>query len=220
MAVTDGEYGLQQFTTARSGRPPTARSSCRSRRRPTGRRARWTGGCFCPDHAMAPPSAVSGRVPEDGHPRPKWQLALDILDELIRWGPPRRVVQADGGYSDITAFGSVLISANSYTSCRSRPRHRRGPQTRDRSPATTTGVTAGPVARHPDPPSNLRDLALVAGADRSRLVGWREGDRGPLRSRFVPHHPLACVTVAHAFLTTCRLQRAGPDAVRPRTAGA
>jgi hypothetical protein len=34
----------------------------------------------------------------------KWQLALDIVDELIAWGLPRRVVQNDGGYGDITAF--------------------------------------------------------------------------------------------------------------------
>lgn len=34
----------------------------------------------------------------------KWQRALDIIDELIAWGLARRVVQADGGYGDITAF--------------------------------------------------------------------------------------------------------------------
>ncbi len=31
-------------------------------------------------------------------------LALNILDELVGWGPERQVVQADGGYGDITAF--------------------------------------------------------------------------------------------------------------------
>ncbi len=35
---------------------------------------------------------------------PAWQLALAIVDELIAWGLPRRVVQVDGGYGDITAF--------------------------------------------------------------------------------------------------------------------
>jgi SRSO17 transposase len=34
------------------------------------------------------------------------------------------------------------------------------------------------------------------------------------------HHHLTCVTVAHAFLTCCRLARAGPHAARPRTAAA
>lgn len=34
------------------------------------------------------------------------------------------------------------------------------------------------------------------------------------------HHHLTCVTVAHAFLTCCRLARGDPDAVRPQTAAA
>ena len=34
------------------------------------------------------------------------------------------------------------------------------------------------------------------------------------------HHHLTCVTVAHAFLTCCRLSRAGPPAARPQTAAA
>jgi len=145
---------------------------------------------------------------------------------------------------------------------------------------------------------------LAAGADAARPVSWREGDRGPLTSRFIAlrvrpandaqrqgdgvlperwllaespkgndepvnywlsnlppdtpldalvrlaklrwriehdyrelkqclgldhyegrsyrglHHHLTCVTVAHAFLTCCRLPRAGPDAARPQTAAA
>ena len=34
------------------------------------------------------------------------------------------------------------------------------------------------------------------------------------------HHHLTCVTVAHAFLTVCRLSRDGPDGARPQTAAA
>jgi SRSO17 transposase len=34
------------------------------------------------------------------------------------------------------------------------------------------------------------------------------------------HHHLTCVTVAHAFLTCCRLSRDGPDTARPQTAAA
>jgi SRSO17 transposase len=44
------------------------------------------------------------RIPEDVRHVPKWQLALGIIDELLGWGLARRVVQADGGYGDITAF--------------------------------------------------------------------------------------------------------------------
>jgi SRSO17 transposase len=41
------------------------------------------------------------------------------------------------------------------------------------------------VARYRETPSNLRALVLAAGADAARPVTWREGDRGPLTSRFV-----------------------------------
>src|SRR3954466_14406458 len=33
------------------------------------------------------------KIPEDVRQRPKWQLALDVLDQLSAWGLPRRVVQ-------------------------------------------------------------------------------------------------------------------------------
>lgn len=44
------------------------------------------------------------RIPEEVRHVPKWQLALQIIDQLLEWGLERRVVQADGGYGDITAF--------------------------------------------------------------------------------------------------------------------
>ena len=48
------------------------------------------------------------RIPEDVRHVPKWQLALTIIDELIGWGLARQVVQADGGYGDITRFRTGL----------------------------------------------------------------------------------------------------------------
>jgi len=244
------------------------------------------------------------KIPEDVHHSPKWQLALDILDELIKWGLARRVVQADGGYGDITAFRlgleqrelEYVVQVKGTTSAQ--PASAR-PAARDYQ-----GRGRPPVPRYRDPPSSLHDLVLANGADAAQLVGWREGDRGPLKSHFVAlrvrpandaqrqpdgvlperwllaewppgkpepvkywlsnlpadtaitslvaaaklrwrvehdyrelkqclgldhyegrsyrglHHHLTCVTVAHAFLTTCRLQRAGPDTVPPQTAAA
>lgn len=37
------------------------------------------------------------KVPDEVRHTPKWQLALETVDELIAWGLERRVVQADGG---------------------------------------------------------------------------------------------------------------------------
>jgi SRSO17 transposase len=244
------------------------------------------------------------KIPDDVRHCPKWQLALDVLDELIGWGLERRVVQADGGYGDITAFRlgleqrdvEYVVQVKATTSA----------QPADAVPVTPAyhGRGRPPTARYPDPPSNLRDLVRAAGHDAARPVTWREGDRGPLTSRFVGlrvrpandaqrqdddilperwllaewpagkdepvkywlsnlpadtalqrlvqlaklrwriehdyrelkqclgldhyegrsyrglHHHLTCVTVAHAFLTCCRLSRAGPHTARPHTAAA
>jgi SRSO17 transposase len=244
------------------------------------------------------------KIPDDVRHVAKWQLALDIVDELIAWGLPRRVVQADGGYGDITAFRlgleerdlEYVVQVKATTSAR--------PGDAVPVVAAYKGMGRPPMARYPDKPVSLRDLALTAGQGNARAVGWREGDRGPLSSSFIAlrvrpandaqrqddgvlparwlvaewpegkdepvkywlsnlpagtplvtlvqfaklrwrvehdyrelkqclgldhyegrtyrglHHHLTCVTVAHAFLTTCRLQRAGPDAARPQTAAA
>lgn len=238
-----------------------------------------------------------------GH-RPKWQLALDIIDELLAWGLERRVVAADGGYGDTTAFRlgleqrelDYVVQVKATTSAQPVEAAPRTPPYRGRG--------RPPAARYPDPPCSLEALVLAARRSSARPVTWREGDRGPLSGHFTAlrvrpandaqrdsqgvlpqrwlvaewpagkdtptkywlsnlpadtslqrlvglaklrwriehdyrelkqclgldhyegrtyrglHHHLTCVTVAHAFLTCCRLQRAGPHAARPQTAAA
>jgi SRSO17 transposase len=244
------------------------------------------------------------KIPDAVRHVPKWQLALDVLDELLGWGLERRVVQADGAYGDVTAFRvglerrelEYVVQVKGTTSA-----HRQ-----DAAPVTPPYKGRGrpPVPRYPDAPGNLRDLILRAGRDAARPVTWREADRGPLTSRFIAlrvrpandaqrqddgvlperwllaewpagkdepvkywlsnlpadmplarlvqlaklrwriehdyrelkqclgldhhegrsyrglHHHLTCVTVAHAFLTCCRLSRAGPHDARPQPAAA
>ena len=247
---------------------------------------------------------AKAKIPEEVRHREKWRLALDMLDELLEWGLERRVVQADGGYGDITAFRvgleelelEYLVQVKGTTSA----------HPHDAAPVTPPyrGRGRPPRPRYPERPGSLRALVLAAGADAARSVTWREGDGGPLSSRFVClrvrpandtqrdddgvlperwllaewpagkdepvkywlsnlpadtplerlvalaklrwrvehdyrelkqclgldhyegrsyrglHHHLTCVTVAHAFLTCCRLARAGPDGARPQTAAA
>jgi SRSO17 transposase len=244
------------------------------------------------------------RIPEEIRHVPKWQLALEIIDELLGWGLARQVVQADGGYGDITAFRTGLeqrelryvVQVKGITSA----------QPADQVPVTPAyrGTGRPPVPRYPAKPVNVRDLVLAAGSDQVQTIGWREGDRGPLTSQFVAlrarpandeqrqhdgvlperwllaewpehkdepvkywlsnlpadtpivtlvqlaklrwrvehdyrelkqclgldhyegrtyrglHHHLTSVTVAHAFLTCCRLARGDPHAARPQLAAA
>lgn len=125
------------------------------------------------------------RIPEEVRHVPKWQLALEIIDQLIEWSLPRRVVQADGGYGDITEFRTGLeqrelqyvVQVKGITSA----------QPADAVPVTPTyrGYGRPPVARYPDKPLSLRKLVLAAGPDQVQTVSWREGDRGPLTGQFV-----------------------------------
>jgi len=125
------------------------------------------------------------RIPEKVRHIPKWQLALEIIDQLLEWGLKRRVVQADGGYGDITAFRAGLeerdleyvVQVKGVTSA----------QPADAVPVAPECQGRGrpPVARYPEKPSSLKQLVLGAGREQVCTVGWREGDRGPLQSRFI-----------------------------------
>lgn len=244
------------------------------------------------------------RIPEDVRHVPKWQLALEIISQLLEWGLERRVVQADGGYGDITAFRTGLeereleyvVQVKGVTSA----------QPAGAVPVIPEYQGRGrpPVPRYPGKRLSLRELVLAAGREQARTIDWREGDRGPLASQFIAlrvrpandaqrdqdgvlperwllaewpnskdepvkywlsnlspatpivtlvclaklrwrvehdyrelkqclgldhyegrtfcglHHHLTCVTVAHAFLTCCRLTRGDPDSARPQTAAA
>ena len=47
-------------------------------------------------------------IPDTEHHRTKWEMAIEMIDELIEWGriPPTTV--ADAGYGDATAFRLAL----------------------------------------------------------------------------------------------------------------
>src|SRR5512135_2411394 len=52
------------------------------------------------------------RIPEELRHVPKWQLALEIIDQLLEWGLPRRVVQATGATGTSPRFGPGLRSVS------------------------------------------------------------------------------------------------------------
>jgi SRSO17 transposase len=105
------------------------------------------------------------RIPEGVGHVPKWQLALEIIDQLLEWGLPRRVVQADGGYGDITAFRTGLeereleyvVQVKGVTSAQPADAIPVAPQYQGR------GRPRKP--RYPDEPVSLGDLVLAAGRE-------------------------------------------------------
>ncbi len=125
------------------------------------------------------------RIPEETRHVPKWQLALEIIDQLLEWGLKRRVVQADGGYGDTTAFRVALeereleyvVQVKGVTSA----------QPADAVPLAPEyqGRRRPPAPRYPEKPVSPRDLVLAASHEQALGVGWREDDRGPLQSQFI-----------------------------------
>lgn len=126
------------------------------------------------------------RVPEEVTHRPKWQLALEMIDELTAWGIARRPVLADAAYGDVTDFRSGLEergleyvldvkAASSALAASATPEQ----------PARSPGRGRPPLARYRAPFSNLAALAQAEGRGARVEVSWREGTRGAMSSKFV-----------------------------------
>ena len=122
--------------------------------------------------------------PEERH-RPKWQLALEMLDELRAWGLSPPPLVADAGYGEITAFRAALeerelayvVEVKAATSAHA-------PQIAAEQPPWR-GSGRRPAARYRQPPASLRALALAAGSEAASEVAWREGSRGTMAARFL-----------------------------------
>jgi SRSO17 transposase len=128
---------------------------------------------------------AKAHVPDEVRHVPKWQLALDMLDELIAWGLVPAPVSTDAGYGEITEFRQGLedreldyvVQVKAATSAFAEDIRPVRPDYGGRGPP--------PAARYRDKPVSLRQLALDAGAERAVEVTWREGSRGAMTSRFV-----------------------------------
>jgi SRSO17 transposase len=128
----------------------------------------------------------TAHVPDSQRHRPKWQLALELLDELAGWELVPPVVLADAADGKVAQFRLGL--------------EQRGLAYLVQVPATLSahpeqlapeqvpygGRGRPPVARYRQRRSSLRQLVLAAGAQTARTVAWRQGTDGqPLGSRFV-----------------------------------
>jgi SRSO17 transposase len=136
------------------------------------------------DDAMATRRAAC-HLPAAVHHRPKWQLVLDMLDELGAWelGPP--VLVADCGYGEVGAFRwgldareiDYVVEVRSDTSAYAE-------QVRPTT-AAYTGKGRRPRSRYQQAPSSLAQLALQAGQQACVELIWRRGSRGLQRGRFL-----------------------------------
>jgi hypothetical protein len=88
--TTTTRWGCSASTAARWARRPTASWGGRSTPSPSRPAARWTGGCSPQSRDADVQRRAACHVPERVRYRAKWQLVLDMLDELDQWGLGRR----------------------------------------------------------------------------------------------------------------------------------
>ncbi len=128
-------------------------------------------------------------IPDDQRHREKWRLALDMIDETLGWGLPRRPVVADAAYGDATSFRqgglTYALAVSASTSVH--------PADTCPVPPAWSGTGRPPTkTTYPDKPVTAKTLVTAAGRSAGRFVLWRHGSRtssvnpaAAMRSRFV-----------------------------------
>jgi len=116
----------------------------------------------------------ASKIPDGERYRPKWLMALEMIDELAGWGLYPPLLTADAGYGQVAEFrqgltdrGITYIVATTSTTTA---------QPGDAHPVQVAyrGVGKYPAPRYPDSARSIKDIALEAGADHATLVHWRE----------------------------------------------
>ena len=131
--------------------------------------------------------ARAGIPDQVGH-RPKWQLALDMIDELGEWGQRPPVVCADAGYGNNAGFRHGLATRGIFYIVQVEDDLGAFPV--DAVPEHQPYSGRGPrgQARYRAAQHSLREhlrAAVADGSARRQPVSWRQGSRAAMSSTFV-----------------------------------
>lgn len=150
----------------------------------------WDPACPGAFEDVADRRTHAGIGPDVTH-RPKWRLALDMIDEVAGWGVTAPLIVADSGYGDTGDFRLGLTERGLSYVVQVTGQLNAYPQQTARITPPYRGVGVHPRPRYRDPAPCLRDLVTGMGAGAARMVTWRDGSRHrggtplPMRSRFV-----------------------------------
>jgi SRSO17 transposase len=124
---------------------------------------------------------------KEGH-RPKWMLAVEMLDALAAHGLRPPLLAADAGYGDTSQFRaaldergilySVQVKGDALAHTADAATTPRAWSGKGRPPTTMTPI-------YPDNAVSLVEHVIAAGRDAALTVSWREGTKGSLSARFV-----------------------------------
>jgi SRSO17 transposase len=152
------------------------------------------------EEAMAERRAAC-HLPEQVHHRPKWQLVLDMLDELAGWELSPPVLLADSGYGEVGEFRGGLDARQLPYVVEVRADTSAYPEQVRPTVPPSKGRGRRPRPRYRDQPCSLTQLALAAGQQACVDLIWRRGSKGLQRGRFL------AVRVRPAGVTPRRLAR-------------
>jgi len=124
-------------------------------------------------------------LPQGVHHRPKWQLVLDMLDELHQWGLAPPVVVADSGYGEVGCFRQGLDDREIPYVVQVRADTSAYPEQARPTVVPYKGRGRRPRPRYHQAPSSLVQLALAAGPQACVDLIWRRGSKGLQRGRFL-----------------------------------
>ncbi|GAA1226253.1 IS701-like element ISBj9 family transposase [Kitasatospora nipponensis] len=125
------------------------------------------------------------RIPQDEHHRPKWQLALDMLDELAGTGLRPAALVADSGYGANADFRHGLEDRGlAYVLQVKAEMTAHAESARPHQPPYG-GLGPRPLPRYRTRPVSLREHMLAAGRHTGRSVSWRKGSKAAMSSHFV-----------------------------------
>jgi SRSO17 transposase len=124
-------------------------------------------------------------IPETEQHRPKWQMALEMLDELITWGLAPPVIVADAGYGDNAHMRAALSDRGLDYVLQVKGEVTAHPATAVPEPIPYSGQGPPTLPCYRTKPFSLREHALAAGRTAATTLTWRDGSKGSLTSQFV-----------------------------------
>ena len=157
------------------------------------------------DEAAMAARRAACHLPEGVHHRPKWQLVLDLLDELAGWDLRPPVLLADSGYGEVGEFRWGLDARQIPYVVEVRADTSAYPEQVRPTVAPHKSRGRRPRPRYRDKPCSLHQLALQAGQQACVELIWRRGSKGLQRGRFL------ALRVRPAGVTPRRLARAAGE---------
>ncbi len=141
------------------------------------------------------PRRLDAGIPAEVVFHPKWKLALDIIDQVRGWGVADRVVLADAGYGESTEFRQELEQRQLRYIVGVAPQV--GVWLEPPQPTRLKPMRTGrpPSALHYGDQRPLSAKTVAQQAKGWKTIGWREGSKGRLKSRFW----VARVQPSHGF---------------------